>query len=146
MSALQDLHKEKILINKHSFTTQIGEWLVEILYDGERAKSSIQEGWDVLANGKYIQVKTHSKSKGNNSNFTAISKETKSHIDELIIINFSPDYKILEFYKLSWDEAKKHIKPSGKKKPREELNWSQIKKYRIEIDKLPKQEIVSIFR
>jgi hypothetical protein len=146
LETLQKLYEENILINRHSFTTQIGEWLVETIYDGERAKSGIQAGWDVKANGRFIQVKTHSKAKGNDSNFTAISKESTTHIDELIIINFSPDYKIREFYQVPWNEAIKHIKHSGKKNPREELNWSQIKGYKIEIDKLPKQEIVSLFK
>lgn len=146
LEALQKLYDENILINKHSFTTQIGEWLVETIYDGKRAKSGIQAGWDVEVDGKFIQVKTHSKANGNNSNFTAISKESKIHIDELIIINFSYDYKILEFYKVPWNEAINHIKFSGQRNPREELNWSQIKKHRIELDKLPKQEIISMFR
>jgi len=144
--ALQNLHDEKILINRHSFTSQIGEWLVATIYDGERAKSGIQAGWDVIANGKYIQVKTHAKAVSNNSNFTAISSTSKAHIDELIVLNFSPDYKLLEFYQLSWEEAQKHIKFSGKNKPREELNWSTIKHHRVPLEQLPNQEVVSIFR
>jgi hypothetical protein len=146
LDALQKLHDEKILINRHSFTNQIGEWLVETIYDGQRAKSGIQAGWDVQANGKNIQVKTHSKATSNDSNFTAISSESKTRIDELIIINFSPEYKILEFYKIPWIEAIQHIKFSGKKNPREELNWSQIKLFRVDISTLPRQDIITFFK
>lgn len=146
LAAEKRLHNENILINRHSFTNQIGEWLVETLFEGERAKSGTQPGWDVLAQGKYIQVKTHAKALNNPSEFTAISKNPIVQVDELIIIHFSPDYKLLEFYQLPWQEAVKHIKITGKKVQREELNWSHIKNYRVNLDKLPHQEIVQFFR
>jgi hypothetical protein len=146
LEAEQKLRAEMVLVNRHSFTSQIGEWLVETIYEGERASSGIQAGWDVQAAGKNIQVKTHAKAINNNSNFTAISSSSKEHIDELIILNFSPEFKLLEFYKLTWEEAQKHIKFSGKKSPREELNWSSIKQHRIDLDSLPHQEVVSFFR
>jgi hypothetical protein len=146
LAAEKKLRDETVLVNRHSFTSQIGEWLVETIYDGKRASSGIQAGWDVQADGKNIQVKTHAKAINNNSNFTAISSSSKVHIDELIILNFSPEFKLLEFYRLSWEEAKKHIKFSGKKVPREELNWSAIKQHRVDLYSLPHQEVVSFFR
>lgn len=145
LDTINNLRSLGVLINQHGFTTQIGEWLVESIFEGERAKSGIQAGWDVHANGKYYQVKTHAKAENNNSNFTAISSTSKTHIDELIIINFSPEYKLKEFYLIPWNEAVKHIKYSGKSIPREELNWSQVKQYRVDLEKLPHQEIVKLF-
>ena len=71
------------MVNRHSFTNQIGEWLVETIYEGKRASSGIQAGWDVQAAHKNIQVKTHAKAINNNSNFTVISSSSKEHIDEL---------------------------------------------------------------
>jgi hypothetical protein len=124
------LRDEQILINKKDFTCQLGEWLVEILYDGKRAESGIQKGWDVLAHGKHIQVKTHSKAEGNNNRWSAVERDSSERIDELIIIVFTQDYKLKEFYKIPWEIA------------RYEINWNSISDYNIAIDQLPKQEIV----
>ncbi len=45
--SMKVLRDEGILINKKDFTCQIGEWVVEMLYEGKRATSGIQKGWDV---------------------------------------------------------------------------------------------------
>ena len=142
--ALKQLRAEQILTNQKDFTCQIGEWLVEEIYSGKRSKNGIQKGWDVLAGGKYIQVKAHAKA--NPNRFSAVEKESTVKIDELIIIVFTPDYKLKEFYKAPWEEVLKHIVASGKKKPREEIRWSKLKAYKQSIDKLPKQEIISLFK
>ncbi|OJX49436.1 MAG: hypothetical protein BGO88_14415 [Flavobacterium sp. 38-13] len=140
MKALRD---EKILINKKDFTCQIGEWLVEVLYNGKRAQNGIQKGWDVQVNNKYIQVKTHAKASNNTNRWSAIEKESSEKIDELIIIIFSPDYKLKEFYKVPWEEAILHINLRGKQKPRHEINWSSIKQFQIQNNELPNQELIS---
>lgn len=147
IKALKKLHSEYIHINKQSFTCQIGEWLVAELYNGERAKSGTQKGWDIIANGKNIQVKAHAKAENTTSKFSVINKNSSEKIDELIIIVFTYDYKIKHFYKVPWSKAKKHIQLRGKKIKRSEISWSKLKYYEIEIDNLPRQkEIVSIFR
>lgn len=64
-NALEALYENGILLNKKDFTGQLGEWFVETIYDGERAKSGNEKGWDIKVADKYIQVKTHSKAKGN---------------------------------------------------------------------------------
>src|ERR1700735_2371695 len=92
--AMEALRREGVLINKKDFTCQIGEWLVEMIYDGKRAQSAIQKGWDINANGKYIQVKAHAKAENNNSRRTKIDKNSAEKIDELIIVVFTPNYKL----------------------------------------------------
>lgn len=144
--ALQELHNLGILKSKHDFTSQIGEWLVETIYDGKRAESSIQKGWDIDVNGYHIQVKAHAKAEGNNNRWSAVDRNETEKIDELIIIEFTPYYKILKFYKVPWLEAIKHIKPRNIKSPRFELSWSSIESFNINLDNLPKQNVVSIFR
>ena len=144
--AMKALRDEEILINKKDFTCQIGEWLVEMLYDGKRATSGIQKGWDIDVKGKHIQVKAHAKAETNNAKFSAVDKNSTERIDELIIIVFTFDYKLKEFYKAPWNFALPHIKLRGKKTPRNEINWSSIKDYKIEKDKLPHQEFVSLFK
>lgn len=145
LEAMKTLRDEGILINKKDFTGQIGEWLVEMIYIGKRATSGIQKGWDVNVKGKYIQVKAHSKAETNKASFSAVEKESTERIDELIIVVFTFDYKLKAFYKVPWEIAYPKIKLRGKKTPRNEIAWSSIKDYKIELKQLPRQEIVSLF-
>lgn len=143
--AMKTLREEGILINKKDFTCQIGEWLIEMIYNGKRSLNGIEKGWDVKSNNEFIQVKTHSKREGNKNRWTKVDKEFDIKIDTLIIIVFSHDYKLKEFYRIPWSEAVKNIKLRGIKSPRNELNWSQVKQYKIEIFDLPHQEIIELF-
>jgi len=143
--AMKTLRDEEILINKKDFTCQIGEWLVEMLYDGKRATSGIQKGWDIDVKGKHIQVKAHAKAETNPAKFSAVDKDSIERIDELIIVGFTFDYKLKAFYKVPWKDALPHIKLRGKKNPRNEINWSAIKNFKIEKENLPRQEIISLF-
>lgn len=43
---IAELRDANILTNKKDFTGQIGEWLVAQLYNGKRATSANQKGWD----------------------------------------------------------------------------------------------------
>lgn len=144
-NALKELREKGILINQKDFTCQIGEWFLEMIYEGKRATSGIQKGWDVDVIGKYIQVKTHAKAETNKAKFSAVNKDSTEPIDELIIVVFTSDYKLKAFYKVPWHIAFPLIKLKGKKNPRNEIKWSSIKSYKIEIKQLPHQEIVSLF-
>lgn len=146
INALKELHTVGILRNKQDFTSQIGEWLVETIYDGKRANSSIQKGWDIDVKGHHIQVKAHAKAEGNNNRWSAVDKNETERIDDLVIIEFTPYYKILKFYKVPWTEAIMHIKLRNIKSPRFELSWSNIESFNVNLNDLPKQEIISIFR
>jgi len=144
--SLKILRDEKVLINKKDFTCQIGEWLVEMLFEGKRATSGIQKGWDVIVDGRHIQVKAHAKAEGNKNRWSAVEKESTERIDELIIVVFSFDYKLKELFRIPWKHAYPLIKLRGKKNPRNEINWSSIKEFKIENDALPNQQIVSLFK
>ena len=144
--AMKILRDENILINKKDFTCQIGEWLIEMIYDAKRSTNGIQKGWDIEKNGEFIQVKTHAKSDGNNARWTKVDKHFDVQIDTLIIVVFTQDYKLKEFYKIPWDKAVAKIKLRGKISPRNELNWSAVKDYKIELDKLPNQKVLQLFR
>lgn len=145
LKAMKTLRDEGILLNKKDFTGQIGEWLVEMIYDGKRATSGIQKGWDVDVDGKHIQVKAHAKAETNSAKFSAVDKDSTERIDELIIVVFTFDYKLKAFYKVPWKDALPNIKLSGKKNSRNEIKWSSIKNFKIEKENLPHQEIVSLF-
>jgi hypothetical protein len=142
--SLQRLRAEGVLVNSKDFTCQIGEWLVAELYGGKRAKTN-QRDWDVEVNGKKIQVKTHAKAATNPAQFSGVRISELNAVDELIIIVFSEDYRLRNFYKVPWEVARKKIQLRTKTlKP--ELRWSEIKSYRQDISKLPRQDIVHLFK
>jgi sugar-specific transcriptional regulator TrmB len=143
---LNNLRDEGILINKKDFTCQIGEWIIETIYNGKRATSGIQKDWDIDINGKRIQVKAHAKAEGNNNRWSAVNNKITERVDELIIIVFTFDYKLKEFYKIPWDEAIKHIRRRGKQKPRPEINWSHLEDYKQNLNSLPRQDIIQLFK
>lgn len=145
LEALKTLRDERVLINKKDFTCQIGEWLVEMIFEGKRATSNNQKGWDVVVDKKQIQVKSHAKSEGNKTKYSIVVKDSTESIDELIIVVFTYDYKLKAFYKVPWEIVLPFIKLRGKKNPRYEIRWSSINSYKIEINQLPCQEIVSLF-
>lgn len=144
-NALDVLRDEGIMINQKDFTCQVGEWLVEVIYEGKRAGNGIQKGWDVNVGGKHIQVKTHAKAGTNGARWSRVESYPDDKIDELIIIVFAPNYKLKEFYKVPWQSATLHMKPRGIKTPKSEINWSSIRAFRINIEELPHQEIISMF-
>lgn len=95
-----------VIRNKKDFTSQLGEWLVAELYGGISAESSSQKDWDVKVGADlFIQVKTHAKAIGNNNRWTGIKYKKDAQINELVIIVFTHDYKLREFYKIPWNLA-----------------------------------------
>lgn len=140
LSSLQNLG---IMPLKKDFTSQIGEWFVAELYGGSKAVSATQKDWDIKLNRTYIQVKTHSKSIGNSARWTAIKHNEGANINFLITVVFTPDYKLKEFYRTPWKDALKLIKRGN---GRDIISWDDQKKFRVDLDNLPNQKVVSLFR
>lgn len=143
LTSLKELKRLGLTTNRKDFTSQIGEWLVSEIFEGRLADSAIQQYWDIKFADKYIQVKTHSKSATTTARWSEIKYDENAPIDELIIIVFTPDYKLKEFYKTPWSEVLKLIR---KQKHRDVIQWDDLIKYKIEIDDLPKQELISLFK
>lgn len=143
LSSLSELKRLGVTTNKKDFTSQIGEWLVSELFDGKIADSAIQQYWDIKIADKNIQVKTHSKSETTTARWSAIKYDENAPIHELIVIVFTPDYKIKEFYKAPWSEVLKLIR---RQKNRDVIYWDDKVEYKIEIENLPKQELISLFK
>lgn len=146
INCLKVLTENKILLNKKDFTGQLGEWLVETVFEGERAPSGIQAGWDVKTKDKFIQVKSHAKAINNKARFSAVDKDTLVKVDELIIVVFTHDYKLKEFYQVPWEIVVEKTKLRGQKTKRNEINWNDILEYRKELNALPNQEIINMFK
>jgi hypothetical protein len=141
--SLRELQRLGIMNNKKDFTSQIGEWLVSEIYGGKIALSNIQKDWDIECNGKFIQVKSHSKAHTNKNRKTEISYAKDAKIDVLITIIFTEDYKIKEFYRTPWQNAYNLIRQD--KNNKRILYWDHQEPYRLKINELPNQEIVSLF-
>lgn len=141
-SALEELNKLGVTQNKKDFTPQLGEWLVETLYNGKRAENGIQKYWDVKVNNELIQVKTHAKSKTTSARWSSISLDEHAELNTVVIIVFSEDYKLREFYKISWTDCINNI---SQLKSGDVLYWDHLKAFKILIDESPKQEIIKIF-
>jgi hypothetical protein len=131
-----------ITTNKKDFTSQIGEWLAEKVFNGKRAESGIQKYWDIDSEIGKIQVKTHSKSKTTKARWSAIKYDVDAEVDFVVIVVFSEDYQLTEFYQVPWKDCLKLIR---RNKDRDVLMWDHIIHFKIEIKNIPNQEIISIF-
>ena len=142
LSALQKMRQLNIAPNSKDFTSQLGEWLVEQIYEGKRAESGIQKYWDVLVGNNKIQVKTHAKANKTNARWSYINFDINADIDELIIIVFTSDYKLKEFFKVDWKDALLLIKTE---KDGDKIYWNHLEEFKANIKNLPKQEVISLF-
>jgi hypothetical protein len=140
--SLSRLKELGVVTNKKDFTSQIGEWLVEEVYSGKRADSGIQKYWDIESNIGKIQVKTHSKSKTTTARWSAIKYDVDAEVDFVVIVVFSEDYQLIEFYQVPWKNCLNLIR---RNKDRDVLMWDHIKEYEQNISQLKNQEILSIF-
>jgi len=140
--SLNRLKELGVVTNKKDFTSQIGEWLVEEIYCGKRAESGIQKYWDIESNIGKIQVKTHSKSKTTTARWSAIKYDVDAAVDFVVIVVFSEDYQLNEFYQVPWKDCLNLIR---RNKDRDVLMWDHIKDFKLEISQLTNQEIISIF-
>lgn len=141
--ALNELKKLGVAPNSKDFTSQLGEWLVSEIFNGERATSGIQKYWDVKVGGKNYQVKTHAKAENNKNKWSYVDYDDDSDIDFIVIIVFSSDYKLIDFYKIIWNECIPLIR---NRKDGKVINWRSLKDYKLNIDELNNQELVSFFR
>ena len=131
-----------VVTNKKDFTSQIGEWLVQEVYGGKRAKSGIQKYWDIDTNIGKIQVKTHSKAETTKARWSAIKYDVDAEVDFVVIVVFSQDYQLKEFYQVPWKICLDLIR---RNKARDVLMWDHVKNFEVELSQLPKPEIISIF-
>jgi hypothetical protein len=142
IESLQALKEHGILNNKKDFTSQIGEWLVCELFDGEMAPSSIQKDWDMIIGDKKVQVKAHSKATTNPNRKTYLDYELGCDIDELIIVVFNETYSLQELYRVPW-EVVCQAKEFNKK--RREIYWSTLNEFKLDLVSIENQSVLELF-
>lgn len=98
--ALNELTTLGITQNKKDFTSQLGEWLVETLFDGKRSENGIEKYQDIDSPFGKIQVKTHAKANSTKARWSAIKYDVDSNVDYVVIVVFTEDFKLREFYQL----------------------------------------------
>lgn len=140
--SLTRLKELGVITNKKDFASQIGEWLVEEVYSGRRTESGIQKHWDIESSIGKIQVKTHSKSTTTTARWSAIRYDVDAEVDFVVVVVFSEDYRLIEFYQVPWKSCLNLIR---RNKDRDVLMWDHIKDFKLEISQLRNQEIISIF-
>lgn len=134
LSALRVIRSERLV-------GEIGEWLFTAIYGGTRATSSSQKGWDVKLDEKRVQVKTHAKGDKNNARWTELNYDNNA-FDEIAILVFTRTFHLKEFYRAPSVTVMQRAENSGKQKI---VKWDKLKDCRIDLDKLPHQEIVALY-
>jgi hypothetical protein len=131
------------VVRSERLVGEIGEWFVAELYGGDRATSTSQKGWDVVVGQTKIQVKTHAKGDDNTARWTELKNDLEG-FDELAVVVFTKDFILEEFYRVPIADVRNALKPSGKSFV---VKWDSLKRHRIELDHLPRQnELVKYFR
>lgn len=134
---LRDLH----VIRSERLVGEIGEWFFTALYGGERAKSSTQKDWDIVLDGKKIQIKTHAKGDKNNARWSVL-KFNGNEFDELVIIVLSKEFYLKEFFRVEANFLSNLIEKSG---DRTIIKWDKLSNYKIKVNNLPNEQIIKSF-
>jgi hypothetical protein len=136
--ALRDLG----VIRSERMIGEIGEWFVELLLGGSRAESTPQSGYDIVLGQKRIQVKTHAKGDNNNARWTAYHYP-RGAFDELIIVVFTKELFLKEFYRLPKTAAYEDV---DRTKKQHVVKWDHLKQYQVALEDLPNQPLVNAFK
>jgi len=141
LNAIQELRNLGIYQNKRDFTSQLGEWLVETLFEGKRAINGNQKYWDIETKSDKIQVKTHSKANTNKTRWSSIKYDEHADVDFVVIVVFSQEYQLKEIYRIPWSNCLELIN-----KDKNILNWDSISSnHKIDLKTINNHEILSFF-
>ena len=133
--------RELDVIRSERLVGEIGEWLAESIFGGERAKSSSQKGYDLIIDSKKYQIKTHAKGDKNNARWTQF-KYNKGEFDFFIIIVMSKEFYLKEVYCIDEEILFSRIDETKKQRV---VDWDKYQEFKIPLDQLSNQEIVREF-
>lgn len=137
--AYERLKKLGIIRNQKEFTSQLGEWLVEVLYQGKRARSGIQKDFDVETENDFIQVKTHAKANTTSARYSRLKLDIDSLATRVVIVVFSQEYKLMELYDMKKKDCLNLIR---NEKQGSVLYWNDLKAHSVKLNKLSKVSIL----
>jgi hypothetical protein len=123
-----------VIKNQKDFTSQLGEWLISEIFNGELAKSGKQRDWDMEIDKKKYQIKTHAKSSTTNRRDTDFKYTLNADIDFFMIVVFNETYKLEKIYKVPFKEAYDLV---NRKNIDKVIKWNDLEsKYSIDIAKI----------
>jgi uncharacterized protein (DUF433 family) len=70
-----ELEQESYIRSNKSLESELAEWLVKLVFNGEPLPGRSNKGYDVLAGDKRIEVKSISKRKGNSNGYTISERD-----------------------------------------------------------------------
>ena len=118
-----------LLRNQKDITGQLGEWLASEMLEAKISTNGIEKDWDLFKEeaekSVYYQVKAHAKSDGTNARWTRFEYSSDAKIDFLVVVVFSQEYALREFYVVPFDFAVENRTDSSV------LNWSRISKFNV---------------
>ena len=118
-----------LLRNQKDITGQLGEWLASEMLEAKISTNGIEKDWDLFKEeaekSVYYQVKAHAKSDGTNARWTRFEYSSDAKIDFLVVVVFSQEYALREFYVVPFDFAVENRTDISV------LNWSRISKFNV---------------
>ena len=148
LEARRILMEKDVIFSQRLVASDLGEWLIAELFDGKIAQNKVQKDWDVcVGNGDNqinIQVKTHAKATSNKARRTPVKYTQDANIQLFIILVFDDKLKLKRMYRAPWSVV--FSKVSRTKNPY--IRWADLEEeqYIVDIESLPKQEIVNLFK
>ena len=133
--------RELDVIRSERLVGEIGEWLAEKIFGGERAISSSQKGYDLIIDGKKYQIKTHAKGDKNNARWTQFNY-SKGEFDYFIIIVMSKEIYLKEVYLIDEETLFNRIDETKKQRV---VDWDKYQEFKKTLGQLPNQEVVKEF-
>lgn len=140
--ALKELRNQGVLLNSKDFTSQLGEWIAEEYFDGKRSENGIQKHWDINSSIGKIQVKTHAKGDNTTARWSNLKKIETTEIDFVVIIVFTKNYQLKEFYNAPWNVVYEKIRQH---RDADRIFWDDLIDYKIDINELKKHPIFKNF-
>jgi len=131
--------KDLGVVRSQRVVTDYAEWLVAEIYGGTRARSKTQRDWDVILGTETIQVKAHAKAEDNPNRCSTISANPEN-FDALVIVVFSSNLRVREFYSVPSKDVVGLLRQEGKSS---RLYWGDLRKWQIPSEELPNYDTLA---
>jgi hypothetical protein len=128
------LMKNSGVIRSGRYTGDIGEWLVEQLYQGKRSTKMTEKGWDVMIDnsGDQLQVKTQTYDPKNTWNYFDSPQNDFTRFVQIILTD---DILIQDIFDVPRLDFLKILRKGKDNKL--SYKWNELKKWRVVPNSLP---------
>jgi len=79
----------------------------------------------------------------NSNRKTYLNYQEFCDIDELVLVIFSQTYELRETYRAPWSEVYKKVRFN---KPGNEVYWKDLNEFKLDLNSLPNQNVLKLFR